>query len=76
MNDLISYDILTREWKVHVGRGDVIEARRNHTSTMVSSKHMVILGGLNSEGHALSDVCVLDITTFRWVIINTFYNLY
>jgi len=76
LNDLISFDVLTREWRVHVGRGDVIEARRNHTATMVSSKHMVVIGGLNSEGHALFDVCVLDTTTFRWVIFNNFYNLY
>lgn len=37
---------------------------------------MIVIGGLNSEGHSLSDVCVLDTSTFRWVVFNTFYNLY
>lgn len=37
---------------------------------------MVVIGGLNSEGRALDDLYVLDITTFRWVNINVLHNKY
>jgi len=66
----------TLEWRGHMGRGEVVEARRNHTANMVGSKHMVVMGGLNSEGRALDDLFILDILTFRWVNISLFHNKY
>ncbi|KAL4441611.1 hypothetical protein ABPG74_021543 [Tetrahymena malaccensis] len=76
LNDLISFDMSTYEWRAHIGRGEIIEARRNHTATMVGQKHMVVIGGLNSEGRALDDLYILDINTFRWINIHVVHNKY
>lgn len=76
MNDLISFDLSTYEWRAHIGRGEIIEARRNHTATMVGVKHMVVIGGLNSEGRALDDMYILDINTFRWINVHVVHNKY
>lgn len=54
----------------------MIQARRNHTATMIGSKAMVVIGGLSSDGVALNDIFVLDMATFRWASVGSVNNKY
>lgn len=76
LNDLVSYDLIKRQWRSLISRGEMVESRRNHTATMFGTRHMVVIGGFNSEGVALNDLLILDMATLRWINVGNNYNLY
>jgi len=50
-------------WKNMRLQGDIMQPRRNHSATIVG-RNMVVIGGINNRGIALSDLWQLDLSIF------------
>ncbi len=64
-NDLRFFNITNNEWTQPRCYGDIVEARRNHASFLLS-KLLFIFGGVGSTGKQINDIMMLNLETLKW----------
>ena len=78
LNFFDSYDITTYKWEEIKTKGKSPSPRHSHNSLIIKD-HMYVIGGTNSKDlfskeKTFDDFYVLDLKTFCWTSIITFYN--
>lgn len=73
-NDLYQFNTLNHSWKKIQTFGDIPSPRSQHSSILVDSKHLLIIGGYCGN-KVLNDVYLLDFTTFYWKKLDTFGDI-
>ena len=65
LNDVWMLSLTSHEWKRQYCSGVLVEARRNHIAAIVG-KYMLVHGGIDTYGNALSDLKVLNLQLMKW----------
>ncbi|KRX05613.1 hypothetical protein PPERSA_09753 [Pseudocohnilembus persalinus] len=65
LNDVMIFDTIKLEWKQQHCTGDFAENRRNHTANIVGN-HMIVFGGIESQGNIPQYIITLDLINFQW----------
>ncbi|EAR84527.1 kelch motif protein (macronuclear) [Tetrahymena thermophila SB210] len=63
-SDCRIFNLNTRQWTLVRQFGDFLESRRNHTACLVG-KFLIIIGGVDSNGKYLNDVCSVNLETSK-----------
>ncbi|KAL4486350.1 hypothetical protein ABPG72_007136 [Tetrahymena utriculariae] len=63
-SDCRIFNINTRQWTLVRQFGDFLESRRNHAACLVG-KFLIIIGGVDSNGKYLNDVCSINLETSK-----------
>jgi hypothetical protein len=74
-NDLYLLDIESLSWTkiASSGNGEIDLspcARSQHSSVLMNDNEVVMMGGINEDGHVLNDIWVLNLADYSWLLVN------
>ena len=55
-----------KKWQFYVGDGESPDPRRHHAAAQLG-KFMLVYGGMNQQGHILSNLYILDMKAKKWI---------
>ncbi|KAJ5314520.1 uncharacterized protein N7443_001404 [Penicillium atrosanguineum] len=67
-NHVLRLDLNTLRWDLVDNYGDIPGVRMGHTATLYQDNKLIVFGGENEHREYLSDVVILDLSTFTWTL--------